>query len=369
MTPIVVVRTVATATCWTIQYGYNTIMIEDNNSVLSKLKLAIFLVLWYSTATGNGLFSRASSKYLMNAVVESSSKAILILQGSIALSFVQLLLTGVCGLGASYIQESINSHRTGQKSTRIGIVRSLTTMYTSRKSRQSTFLIGLLNFLGVVATNLSFFLGSVSLTHLIKSSEPLFTSMYSYIISPESSLSSKKFAGMTLITIGVATASYSNKASAYYGCAAALISSLLFPLRNVLIKKMVSKEDATINGIQLFFVIFFISSVIGVFVLLGMNISPIVRLPWIEHIVAVSSTPVRTMIYFDTVMSAVTFLCYNTFSMIVLQQCSVSTHAIFNILKRGVVILISAVLIDHNLNQHLAMGTGLAMVGLWLYKS
>jgi drug/metabolite transporter (DMT)-like permease len=76
-------------------------------------------------------------------------------------------------------------------------------------------------------------------------------------------MSSKRFAGMILITIGVATASYSNKASAYYGCAAALISSLLFPLRNVLIKKVVSKEDVSINGIQLFFVISFMSSVIG----------------------------------------------------------------------------------------------------------
>lgn len=344
-------------------------MIEGNASALSKIKFGIFLALWYSTATGNGLFSRASSKQLLKAASTSSSSAILILQGSIILSFIQLLLTGVGGLGATYIQDALQTHKAGHKPARVSFVRALSSSYTSHKWRHSTFLVGLLNFLGVVATNLSFFLGSVSLTHLVKSSEPLFTSMYSYIISPESSLSSRRFAGMFLITIGVATASYSNKAGAYYGCASALISSLLFPLRNVLIKKMVSKEDVAINGIQLFFVISFVSSIIGAFVMLAINSSPVVRLPWIEHVTIVSSSPIRTMIYFDTIMSAITFLCYNTFSMIVLQQCSVSTHAIFNILKRAVVILISAVLIDQDLNQHLVIGTGLAMIGLWLYKS
>lgn len=212
----------------------------------------------------------------------------------------------------------------------------------------------------------------MSITHLIKASEPVITSFYSYAISPESALSSKRFAGMVLITLGVATASYSNKISAYYGIAAALMSSLLFPLRNVLIKKMASrpaKEDLALSGIHLFFVISFISSLVGAFIIIALNASPVMRLLWIEHVHSVFTSSTKHTAYLDTMMATVTFLLYNTFSMTVLQQCSVSTHAIFNILKRGVVILASAAMIDKNFSHHLVSGTALAMVGLYLYKS
>lgn len=336
---------------------------------MDKCKLAVFLVLWYGSSTWNGI----SSKHLLHAASVSSSNIIIILQGAIALSFAQLLLTGAGGLGASFVQEHIRSHHTHKGiGTQVGLAKTLSTCYASSKWRRLTILIGCINFLGVLATNLSFFLGSVSLTHLIKASEPVITSAYSFVIAPESSLSSKRFAGMLLITLGVATASYSNKTSAYYGCAAALISSLLFPLRNVLIKRMVSKpvkDDITMSGIHLFFVISLVSSIIGACIIASLNMSPVIRLPWMEHLRMILTSSGQKVVYFDTLMSTCTFLLYNTFSMIVLQRCTVSTHAIFNILKRGVVILISAALIDHNLNQHLVGGTALAMMGLWLYKS
>ena len=322
----------------------------------------------YGSSTWNGI----SSKHLLNSASVSSSSVAIILQGAIALSFAQLLLTGVGGLGASYIQEIIHRCRMHKGGPHIGLFQILWSSCKSKRWRNLILGVGLLNFLGVFATNLSFSLGSVSITHLIKASEPVITSFYSYVISPESALSSKRFAGMILITLGVATASYSNKVSAYYGIAAALMSSLLFPLRNVLIKKMASKpvkEDLVLSGIHLFFVISFISSLVGALIISSMNLSPIIRLPWVEHVHSVFTSSTKHTAYLDAIMATVTFLLYNTFSMTVLQQCSVSTHAIFNILKRGVVILVSAAMIDKNFNHHLVSGTALAMVGLWLYKS
>lgn len=347
-------------------------MMKGTSRVLEKINLAIVLVLWYITATANGLFSRSFSKYLLTALGEGGSLSVpCIIQISIALSFVQLVLTGVGGLGALYTGDVVRkgvATPCSRPSHVVGMVR-----------RHSSYLIAMLNFLGVVSTNVSFFLGSVSVTHLIKSSEPLFTSMYSCIISPGSPLRPRKFSGMILTIVGVATASYSNTRGSYYAGAAALLSSLLFPLRNVLIKKVAREKEGVeviarekegviaVKGLQVFYVISFVSSVIGLLGILLLHVSPVIRKPWIEYMKTVSLSPASSAVYFNAVMSAITFVSYNTCSMIILQQCSVSTHAIFNILKRGIVIMTSAVYIDQNLNQHLILGTSLVMIGLWLY--
>lgn len=341
----------------------------ESVSFVVKIRLAVFLVFWYGSSVQNGI----SSKHLLNVASVGSSTAAVILQGVVTLSSLQLLFTGVGGVGVPYVKEvvqALGSHRTLPQQP--GLFQVLWKCSKSAQWRQMMFFIGFLNFLGVCSTNLSFCLGSVSMTHLIKASEPVITSIYSYIISSEPVASSRRLTGILLITVGVSFASYNNnKIGEMYGIVAALMSSLLFPLRNVLIKKMSSKqvkEDAALSGIQLFYVISMVSSIVGTMVIVSLNATPSIRLPWINHVETVFTSSMRNVAYFDTVMATVTFLLYNTFSMIVLQQCSVSTHAIFNILKRGVVILISAALFDDNFDHHLLGGTGLVLLGLWLYK-
>lgn len=342
--------------------------------LLDKVKFAIILIFWYGSNTWNGI----SCKQLFSATEFSPSNASVIFQGAFALAFAQLFVTGSIGLGALYLWDAIcfNKKINGRDQV-VKVIRSNEVVWGSFIPLfwdGNTLTVSLLNLLGNVATNMGFFLGSVSLTHLIKSSEPLFTSIYSYIFASEP-LSLKQLQGMVLISVGVATASYSDKTTTLYGCSAALASSCLYPLRNVLIKQIVKKhvkldsEFEKISAIQIFYVISLISSMAAALMITSLHVFVDARLTSIEYLRILSPSLTKSSVVIYAAVSVCTFFSYNTFSMIVLQERSASSHAIFNILKRILAIVISALLVDVNFNYYLVLGTGLAMVGILLCKS
>ncbi len=338
-------------------------------TLMANCKLALYLLLWYGSSTWNGI----SSKNLFRATALHASPLAIILQ-VIVLSVAELLVTSIGGIGASQVVDGIVACKEDRERPQLRIFQIVLRSISSKQWVKLVIIVAFLNLLGVFSTNLSFYLGGVSITHLIKSSEPVIVSAYSCAISTEPDLSLNQLAGMLLITFGIAIASYNNIRSTFNGILAALISSLLLPLRNVLIKKMTknpklsktSNDEISLNGIQLFFVVSFVSFILGgFFILCTILASPAIRVLCVGQMLAVFTGPACI----DAVMAIVTFSLYNSFSMIVLQHFFVSTHAILNILKRGIVILASAVLIDKNFNQYLIIGTGIAMMGLWLFRT
>ncbi|KAI8464258.1 MAG: phosphate/phosphoenolpyruvate translocator precursor [Monoraphidium minutum] len=223
--------------------------------------------------------------------------------------------------------------------------------------------LAVIHVLGNVLTNVSLGKVAVSFTHTVKAAEPFFSVIMSAIflgnVPPVPVL-------LTLVPIvgGVVMASMTEATFNWTGFLSAMFSNITFQSRNVLSKKlMISK--GSLDNMNLFQIITIMAFFMLAPVTLLLEGAPF--LP--SSLAAAGLSPDEVAVLAQRIFSAgLCFHAYQQLSYMILSKVTPVTHSIGNCIKRVVVIVASVIAFQNPVSTQNAIGTGLALFGVFLYS-
>ncbi|KAG6412810.1 hypothetical protein SASPL_125500 [Salvia splendens] len=226
------------------------------------------------------------------------------------------------------------------------------------------FLLAVGHTLGNLLTNISLGKVAVSFTHTIKAMEPFFTVLLSAIFFGEMP-SLWVVSSLVPIVGGVALASCTEVSFNWIGFGTAMASNLTNQTRNVFSKKLMRKNDESLDNINLFSIITIISFLFlapAAIFLEGVKFSP----SYLQYVASeglnVKELCVRAL------LSGLCFHTYQQVSYMILGMVNPVTHAVGNSVKRVVVIVSSVIFFRTPVSPVNSLGTALALAGVFLYS-
>ncbi|XP_057516273.1 phosphoenolpyruvate/phosphate translocator 1, chloroplastic [Amaranthus tricolor] len=221
--------------------------------------------------------------------------------------------------------------------------------------------LAIVHTLGNLFTNMSLGKVAVSFTHTIKAMEPFFSVLLSAAFLGETPTPSVVLCLLPIVG-GVALASVTEASFNWSGFWSAMASNLTNQSRNVLSKKVMVKKEESIDNITLFSIITLMS-----FVLLA---------PVTVFMEGVKFTPTYMeaaglnvqQVYVRSLLAGLCFHAYQQVSYMILQKVSPVTHSVGNCVKRVVVITSSVLFFKTPVSPINALGTGIALAGVFLYS-
>ncbi|CAI9111189.1 OLC1v1011345C1 [Oldenlandia corymbosa var. corymbosa] len=228
----------------------------------------------------------------------------------------------------------------------------------------SISLLALGHTVGNLLTNISLGKVAVSFTHTIKAMEPFFTVVLAVLFLRERP-SFWVVASLVPIVGGVALASFTEASFNWIGFGSAMASNLTNQSRNVYSKVIMSKEEETLDNINLFSVmtIFSFILLVPIAVLIdGIKLSP----SYLQY-AASQGLNIREF-WVRSLLAGFCFHTYQQVSYSILQKVSPVTHSVGNSFKRVVVIVSSVIFFQTPVSPVNALGTGIALAGVFLYS-
>ncbi|KAF9667878.1 hypothetical protein SADUNF_Sadunf15G0069000 [Salix dunnii] len=221
--------------------------------------------------------------------------------------------------------------------------------------------LAVVHTLGNLFTNMSLGKVAVSFTHTIKAMEPFFSVVLSAMFLGE--MPTIWVVGSLLpIVGGVALASVTEVSFNWAGFWSAMASNLTNQSRNVLSKKVMVKNEASMDNITLFSIITIMSLVLLAPVTIfmeGVRFTP----------AYLQSAGLNVQqVYTRSLLAALCFHAYQQVSYMILQRVSPVTHSVGNCVKRVVVIVSSVLFFKTPVLPINALGTGVALSGVFLYS-
>ncbi|CAN1247370.1 Phosphoenolpyruvate/phosphate translocator 2, chloroplastic [Linum perenne] len=231
--------------------------------------------------------------------------------------------------------------------------------------------LALAHTMGNLLTNVSIGKVSVSFTHTVKAMEPFFTVIIAALFLGEKP-TIWVVSSLVPIVGGVAMASMTE---ASFNCCcgenrsgfcSAMASNVTNQSRNVLSKKlMVQKEETTLDNINLFSVITIISFLLLIPAAIwmeGINFMP-------TYFKAAASEGMNVkQLCLSSLIAGFCLQLYQQVSYMILGMVNPVSHAVGNCVKRVVVIGSSIVFFHTPISPVNSLGTGMALVGVWLYS-
>ncbi|KAK8569370.1 hypothetical protein V6N13_046429 [Hibiscus sabdariffa] len=221
--------------------------------------------------------------------------------------------------------------------------------------------LAVVHTLGNLFTNMSLGKVAVSFTHTIKAMEPFFSVVLSAMFLGE--LPTPWVVGSLVpIVGGVVLASVTEASFNWAGFWSAMASNLTNQSRNVLSKKVMVKKEDSMDNITLFSIItimsFFLLAPVAIF-MEGITFTP----AYLQSAgLNVKEVAVRSL------FAALSFHAYQQVSYMILQRVSPVTHSVGNCVKRVVVIVSSVIFFKTPVSPINALGTGVALAGVFLYS-
>ena len=218
---------------------------------------------------------------------------------------------------------------------------------TLQVSKVRCFIIGVAFTFGQLCTNITLSMSSVTVTHLIKMTEPILALTLGVILLKER-VGVKAVIYICIMVTGISAASYYDSTFHIQGLIFGGLSSLLMVVRNLIIKMLIEQRKHT--GLALFV----LSNMWAIFLLLaclllyhGENFD-------IELDVRV--LPI-----------GLCFALQHTMSYMVLNKIHLSTHACLNTIKRVAIILVSSWMLKTHLSILQLAGVNVAVISFYLY--
>ncbi|KAL6964859.1 hypothetical protein U1Q18_035912 [Sarracenia purpurea var. burkii] len=219
----------------------------------------------------------------------------------------------------------------------------------------------LFHTIGHISACVSFSKVAVSFTHVIKSSEPVFSVIFSSFLGDSYPL--KVWLSIIPIVMGCSLAAITEVSFNFQGLWGALISNVGFVLRNIYSKRSL-QSFKEVNGLNLYGWISVISLIylfpVAVFVEGSQWVSGYYR--------AIDTIGKPSVFYLWVILSGVFYHLYNQSSYQALDEISPLTFSVGNTMKR-VVVIVSTVLVFRNPVRPLnALGSAIAVLGTFLYS-
>eukprot|EP00929_Paragymnodinium_shiwhaense_P071646 TRINITY_DN363_c0_g2_i1.p1 TRINITY_DN363_c0_g2~~TRINITY_DN363_c0_g2_i1.p1 ORF type:complete len:403 (+),score=81.83 TRINITY_DN363_c0_g2_i1:55-1263(+) len=221
--------------------------------------------------------------------------------------------------------------------------------------------------IGQIATVASLGAGAVSFTHVVKALEPADHAIVGGLLLGQV-FHPMVYCSLIPVFAGVAIASASELSFSTFALLTALASNFAFALRNVLAAKTGSVGDMGEGTItrktnQLCVLTIVATAVLFPFVLVIPGGLCSFRSAWTA---ALQQTDAATLIYLF-VASSFHFFMYQMSSFWVLSLTQPITHSVLNTLKRVVIIVVSIVVFKTPVTMQGAVGTAIAIGGVFLY--
>ncbi|CAN6562366.1 unnamed protein product [Malus baccata var. baccata] len=219
----------------------------------------------------------------------------------------------------------------------------------------------LFHTIGHISACVSFSKVAVSFTHVIKSSEPVFSVVFSSFLGDSYPL--QVWLSIIPIVMGCALAAITEVSFNVQGLWGALISNVGFVLRNIYSKRSL-QNFKEVDGLNLYGWI----SIISFFYLFPAAIF-LEGSQWVQgYHKALAAVGKPSTLYLWVLLSGVFYHLYNQSSYQALDEISPLTFSVGNTMKR-VVVIISTVLVFRNPVRPLnALGSAVAIFGTFLYS-
>ncbi|KAB1994714.1 hypothetical protein ERO13_D13G101600v2 [Gossypium hirsutum] len=219
----------------------------------------------------------------------------------------------------------------------------------------------LFHTIGHISACVSFSKVAVSFTHVIKSSEPVFSVVFSSFLGDTYPL--KVWLSILPIVLGCSLAAITEVSFNFQGLWGALISNVGFVLRNIYSKRSL-QNFKEVNGLNLYGWI----SIISLFYLFPVAVL-VEGSQWVQgYQQAIQTVGKASTFYIWVLLSGIFYHLYNQSSYQALDEISPLTFSVGNTMKR-VVVIVSTVLVFRNPVRPLnALGSGIAILGTFLYS-
>ncbi|CAK9195478.1 unnamed protein product [Sphagnum troendelagicum] len=215
--------------------------------------------------------------------------------------------------------------------------------------------------LGNLFTNMSLGKVAVSFTHTIKAMEPFFSVLLSAAFLGEVP---NPLVVATLVPIvgGVALASLTEASFNWAGFLSAMASNVTFQSRNVLSKKLMVKKEGSLDNINLFSIITIMS-----FFLLAPATLLVEGVKFTPSYLQAAGLDVK-VVATRALLAGICFHSYQQVSYMILAKVTPVTHSVGNCVKRVIVIVTSVLFFRTPVSTVNALGTGIALTGVFAYS-
>lgn len=218
-------------------------------------------------------------------------------------------------------------------------------------------LVALCHAVGHSLTNVSFASVAVSFTHTIKTLEPVFSSIGSYLVNGQV-YSLPVYASLLPIMAGVAICSATELSFTWIGFSCAMASNVLFAARAIFSKKLMSN----MNPINVYNYVSMIA--------LLFCIPPVFIFEWSTLGAGMSAAAAKvgaSKFYWDLWNVGMYYHLYNQVAYQALGKVEPVTHAVGNVGKRIFVIGFSIVAFGNKISMQSIVGSCIAIAGAGLY--
>ena len=208
--------------------------------------------------------------------------------------------------------------------------------------------------LGQLSTNASLAIMSVSSTHIIKITEPIIALALGKAVLKDD-IPKSAILYTCLILAGVAIATVNDVTINPQGILLAGLSNVGMQARNLYIKLMRADTSDHLDNITWFMLS-------NLFSLIAVCVLAILNMIW-----SGSNFIIFLDLGYNTVLSGICLTIQHTMSILVLQNVLISTHALLNVVKRLLIIVISAIVMQTPLSMIQTLGIAMALTGFYLY--
>jgi solute carrier family 35 protein E1 len=219
----------------------------------------------------------------------------------------------------------------------------------------------LFHTIGHISACVSFSKVAVSFTHVIKSSEPAFSVVFSSFLGDTYPL--QVWLSILPIVLGCSLAAVTEVSFNFQGLWGALISNVGFVLRNIYSKRSL-QNFKEVDGLNLYGWI----SIISLLYLFPVAVF-VEGSQWVQgYHRAIQAVGKPSTLYIWVLLSGVFYHLYNQSSYQALDKISPLTFSVGNTMKR-VVVIVSTILVFRNPVRPLnALGSAIAILGTFLYS-
>ncbi len=224
-------------------------------------------------------------------------------------------------------------------------------IWPTEGSKKNILISSVGNVVGNLSTNAAYAIVSSSMTQVVKACEPLFMFGLSlFLYRDYKVLNSTSLLAIVIMVIGASLFVAFDSTFLVTGLLAAICSNIAFPIRNIYLKKLSKVWE---NAFQKYAVL----SINSVFVL-----TPIIfmKLVFFQSISLVKY-------WHEGLFSSFCHCTYNLASIYVLQSFTPLSHAILNLLKRGIVIIANMAFFQLPISWKMIIGLAAVLIGLYIY--
>mmetsp|Transcript_95742 Transcript_95742/g.270966 ORF Transcript_95742/g.270966 Transcript_95742/m.270966 type:complete len:476 (+) Transcript_95742:80-1507(+) len=222
--------------------------------------------------------------------------------------------------------------------------------------------------LGNGLTSVAFACGSVSFTHVIKTSEPIWMALGSFLLSG-STMPPSQFLALVPIMLGVALASAGELSFTWVGFLAALGSTICFAGRGIFSKRLMSGSEGADSKRMSPLNVYALDSALALCFTLPVALfldGP--RLAAAGGLGAAAVASCGAQLATLLMATGLSYYAYNAIAFKLLDKLDVVSHAVGNLGKRIFVIGFSVVAFHTPLSTHAIIGSVTAIAGSGLYS-